>query len=194
MPPIKTLLDEFVTLPMSISRFMPLYLKKPPRARGKAEITHSQPASANVAQSEVHGDRRKDCRQREQALAKGESEKDAFSKIPDFLIDFDFYADGTKTADFVKPERARDRIDFAPYCSFGVSFSQMIALSACCPRTKPPLSDIRKAAVLSMIFYGNRDAGVQYPNTLTAFFMFSRTGTENGQRFSQAPHCTHSSA
>ena len=33
------------------SKFMPLYLKKPPRAKGKAAITHSQPASATILRS-----------------------------------------------------------------------------------------------------------------------------------------------
>ena len=51
---------------------------------------YAQPARFrnDVAQSEVHGDRRKDGRQREQALTQSESEKDALLKIPDLLIDF----------------------------------------------------------------------------------------------------------
>ena len=64
---------------------------------------NAQPAhiSDDVAQSEVRADRHENRQQCEQTLTKGQSEEDAFLKIPDFFVNFYLYYIASKAKNSV---------------------------------------------------------------------------------------------
>ena len=70
---------------------MPLYWKKPPRAKGKAHRTQTHPISAGGskygAQAKIHAYGNGDGQQREDELAERQPEKQALLIVSDLFVD-----------------------------------------------------------------------------------------------------------
>ena len=66
---------------------MPLYWKKPPRAKGKAHRTQTHPISAVGAQAKIHAYGNGDGQQREDELAERQPEKQALLIVSDLFVD-----------------------------------------------------------------------------------------------------------